>query len=154
MSSVLVKFRWVILGAMSAAAGLVVYCVSRSADLSLQPVEGTVTVSRTRDQLSRCTYGRVWLYPDRGKGNHTPFVPVAELGRDGRYRAYTDGRPGAPPGWYRVVVLAVEQRDRVGANKATQTLLVNRKYTEAETTDLALEVTSTPTSGAYDLVLR
>jgi len=144
----------VLLGLTGATVALFAYLFFRSANPFLAPVEGIVVVGGKPGKLAQCTYGRIWLHPDRVKGNHTPFVPVGELGRDGKYRVFTDGHPGAPPGWYRVVVLAIEQRDRAESKKATQTLLVDRQYTEADTTNLVLEVTPVSSPGAYDLNLR
>jgi hypothetical protein len=72
----------------------------------------------------------------------------------------TRGKPGAPPGWYKVIVTAVaeppEHPKAPGkhAGRPVAQSLLPAKYGQAKTSDLALEVVEQPASGAYDLKLR
>jgi hypothetical protein len=137
-----------------AALILAAYFLTSPGGHDLYPVEGTVVVARSPNALTRCTHGRVWLHPDGSRGNQCSLTPMADLRNDGTYRVYTDGRPGAPPGWYRVTVLAVGLGDKTSKRNAKQMILIPAKYTELESSDLVFEVTPDVQPGRYDLVLR
>jgi hypothetical protein len=60
------------------------------------------------------------------------------------------GRKGAPAGWYKVVVYAVDDPQPGKPNK----YLVNKEYADVTTTPLRIEVIESPEPGRYDLQLR
>ena len=72
----------------------------------LLPVEGQV-----RFKGKALTKGTVVLHADAGKGNTTKHEPRGRIEGDGRYTVFTHPRPGAPPGWYKVTVIATEPSD-------------------------------------------
>ncbi len=114
---------------------------------TLYPLKGKVTVD---DKL--LTTGSVTLMPDKSKGNKSTYTPVAQIAEDGTYTIETNGKPGAPNGAYKVVVVAgvpVNPNDTFSA----LSLLVNAKYTHEETTDLELTIPSASADG-YDLKLK
>ena len=99
----------------------------------------------------------VLFKPDASKGNASRFEPIGTVDEAGNYTLSTNGKNGAPPGWYRVTVAAREghpehpkgpQRRRPVARS-----LLPAKYGSAEATDLVVEVVSNPAPGAYDLKL-
>jgi len=131
----------IIMVSIVAMAAVLLYVL---APLPLTPVEGKVNVSGMPEGLPPFDYGRVWLHPDRDKGNWFPRIPMAELNADGSYTVFTDGKPGAPPGWYRVAIVAIAGRRQ----------LFDAKYWESNTSELTLHVESGAEPGAYDLALR
>lgn len=113
----------------------------------LLPVVGKVTVDG-----QPLTMGDVSFRPE--KGSPSAQEPGGEIGEDGTYRLFTAGKEGAPPGRYRVLVVAVDPNDLkskfpYGKRKS----YVNLKYSNPKTTDLVVEVVPTPAPGAYDLKL-
>ncbi len=116
------------------------------------PVEGTVWVDRRPCRVPGGGFGRVWLYPDVRKGNACPQVPSGDVGADGRFRIRTRDRDGAPPGWYRVQVVA---RGVAGKDRATRPIdLVAPRYGDAARSGLTLHVVADAAAGTYDLRLR
>src|SRR5262249_13983452 len=74
-----------------------------------------------------------------------PAVGVLE--RDGRFSALTNGKPGVPAGWYKVILTATLP----GANPNEQSpRVMNRRYETEATTPLAIEVVANPPPGSYD----
>ncbi len=70
----------------------------------------------------------------------------------------TNGKVGAPPGWYKVIVTAREDAEPVHPKSANSHRPVARsllpgKYGDAETSGLSIEVVENPVAGAYDLKL-
>jgi len=65
----------------------------------------------------------------------------------------TEGQRGAPKGWYKVVVNAVERTEADSANPGLPKSLVSSKYGDVKTTDILVEVKSGAPDGAYDLKL-
>lgn len=93
--------------------------------------------------------GAVVLRPDAGKGNTANVAPLGVLQPDGRYNILTNGQPGAPAGWYKVVILATE----AGSNPNEEPRRVlNARYEKEATTPLAIEVVA-GRNGDYDLQL-
>ena len=117
-----------------------------SSGASLQSVSGKVTVDN-----SPLTSGSVRFVPDSSRGNKAGVEPVGQIGSDGKYTLYTNGKAGAPAGWYKVTVDATEQPDSTKPFSGKS--LVNKKYTRAETTDISVEVVSSAKDGDYDLKL-
>jgi hypothetical protein len=111
------------------------------------PVEGRVLL---KGKPLTGQAGAVVLKPDAGKGNQSAVAPVGVLQRDGTFTVLTDGRPGAPPGWYKVVVIATAPS--ANPNEDTRRLL-HRRYESEATTPLAVEVVADPDPGRYDLQL-
>lgn len=119
----------------------------------LVPVEGQVQMVGQPLRLGESTFGRVWFHPDTSKGNACPQVPTADLDANGTYRLSTRGRPGAPPGWYKVMVVVTEQIDPTRPSRRRKSF-VHLRYGAVETSGLAVCVSATPAQGAYDLRLR
>ena len=109
----------------------------------LLSVEGKVTVDD-----KALPNGSVAFHPDEAKGNKSKKVASAEI-TDGSYRLFTDGKPGAPAGWYKVTVAAQTQVDSDKAELAKS--LVGEQFTDPKETPLAKEVTASAGAGAYDL---
>jgi hypothetical protein len=121
----------------------------------LYPVAGQITLDGK--PLAGETV-RVLFKPDAAKGNTTAFEPVGIVDGQGGYTLITQGKEGAPPGWYKVVVVATADRPprpATGQGRRPVALqsLLPAKYGTAETTDLAVEVVENPPSGAFDLPL-
>jgi len=110
----------------------------------LRPVTGKVTVDG-----NPLTKGMVRFIPDKEKGNTGTTESVGEIQADGTYTLYTNSKPGAPTGWYKVTVNASEVPD--SSKPMTGKSLVDPKYSNAEHPLLSVEVVSSPSPGAYDL---
>jgi len=115
------------------------------------PVKGQVFVN---GQPLKGATGAIAFVPDSTKGNATHHEPRAEINDAGEYEIKTVGRIGAPPGWYKVQVMA--QRERLLGSKADMIprWAVPIEYTKAERTPISIEVVARPESGAYDLKLK
>jgi hypothetical protein len=95
--------------------------------------------------------------PDASRGNLSPFEPAGNPDAEGHYSVSTNGKPGAPPGRYKVIVTATTveagaPKDQRRARPHPKSL-VPAKYGQAATTDLAVEVVESPAPGAYELKL-
>jgi hypothetical protein len=117
-------------------------------------VSGKITVNK---EPFTAETTRVLFKPDKSKGNNSPAEPTGQVDQDGIYRLTTNGKDGAPPGWYKVVVSAHDNtpdpstpRTKVPIPKS----LLPAKYGSASTTDLAVEVVDNPAAGHYDLHLE
>jgi hypothetical protein len=120
-----------------------------SGGTKLLPVVGKVTVDGK--PLTTGT-GKVSFRPV--KGSATSQQPGADIEEDGTYRLSTDGKEGAPPGRYQILVVDVQPRDPkdpfpYGPRKTN----VNNKYNDPKKSDLYIEVVASPAPGAYDLKL-
>ncbi len=71
-------------------------------------VEGTVYIEG-RPLVGKS--GFVTFKPDVSKGNQGEFAAVGPLNPDGTYTLSTQSKDGAPAGWYRVTVTAVDEKD-------------------------------------------
>jgi len=111
---------------------------------SLNKVSGKVTVDG-----SPLTRGSVRFVPDTTKGNKSSAEPVGEIKPDGSYELTTNGKSGAPAGWYKVTVNATEQVD--SSKPFSGKSLVPRKYNVPESTQLSVEVKASSKDGDYDL---
>jgi hypothetical protein len=122
--------------------------------LPLFPVAGRITVDGQPLCAEQAT---VVFKPDKGRGNLTDHEPVGRVDPNGNFTLATAGKQGAPPGWYKVVVAAFEapRNDRRLPGKPARgyRLLANRRYGDAETSGLKVEVVPNPVSGIYDLKL-
>jgi hypothetical protein len=147
--------RILIVFCVSGVAWTAVGCGSRSDPAErLVPVAGNVTVAGQPWKI-----GEVGFFPDASKGNQCQQSSIGVLDADGNYELYTAGKPGAPLGWYKVVVWSPQDPNAAGnpwgpdGKLKPIKWLVNAKYTCPETTDLAVEVVEKPTKGMYDLHL-
>lgn len=109
----------------------------------------TVTGKVTVDGKA-LTRGSVRFVPDKSKGNNATTEPTGTIGSNGEYSLVTNGKPGAPLGWFKVSVVAAEPLD---SSKATATPKsdVALKFNDPEKSGLSVEVVSSPAAGAYDL---
>ena len=97
------------------------------------------------------TTGNVTFYPDTSKANSTGHQPMGVLDAEGNYELSVPGsKKGAPAGWYKVVVYAVDDPQPGKPNK----YLVNKDYADVTTTPLKIEVIENPEPGRYDFKLR
>jgi len=108
----------------------------------LHPAAGKVTLDG-----ANLHYGIVVFVPDLGKGNKLLFSPTARVAADGTYALETEGKQGAPAGWYKVMVITNDP----GAPANAQAIAP--RYGRVELTDLAVEVTAEPAPAAYDFRL-
>src|SRR5262245_21888782 len=69
------------------------------------PVHGKVTLN---GQPLVAKSAIVTFKPIAAKSNTTPFEPAASVDSSGNYTLYTKTRRGAPPGWYKVIVTAID----------------------------------------------
>jgi hypothetical protein len=118
----------------------------------LHPVAGKVTFDDRP-----LTTGAVSFRPDPSQGNKSQHIPTGVIDSEGNYRLTTGNRAGAPPGWYKVMVIA-QDMGVAGASKpgtpAKAKSLVPERYLRADKTPLHIEVTDGASPGAYDLRLR
>jgi hypothetical protein len=99
------------------------------------------------------TTGTVSLRADRD--NETRHQPTGLIDARGNYRIYTTEKPGAPGGWYRVVVFATEPL--VDSGKVSPGLpksIIPVRYNNVSTSPFAFEVKAKPAVGEYDLKLE
>src|SRR5262245_52363280 len=89
------RFRAVLIACLLCA-----FVAGCGADDNLVPVEGRVLL---QGQPLSGLSGSVTFVPDSSKGNTSSASAVGEIA-EGRYRLSTRGKPGAAPGWYKVVV--------------------------------------------------
>jgi hypothetical protein len=111
------------------------------------PVKGKVTVNG-----QPLKQGSVTFWPDDAKGNKLAFEPGGSIASDGSYELFTHGKPGAPPGAYKVTVTAQTVVDSTKPTTAKQ--LVPEQYTTKDKTKLGIDVVENPAAGAYDLNLK
>jgi hypothetical protein len=118
------------------------------------PVTGSITVNGKPLTSATVT---VLFKPDAAKGNTTSFEPAGTVDEHGQYRVHTNGKEGAPPGWYKVVVTAFSGQPQHSAaahdRRPIVKSLLPQKYGSAASTTLTIEVVSNPAPAAYDLNL-
>ncbi len=105
------------------------------------PVTGAITM----ENVALPAHTTMVLFkPDAAKGNKSPFEPVGAVDGEGKYSLKTKGKPGAPPGWYKVIVSAHD--GKLELSKEPRTVrpapksLVPAKYGSVYTTELTVEV--------------
>jgi hypothetical protein len=102
-------------------------------------VSGKVTVGD-----KPLTNGNIVFVPDRDKGNTSLAEPRGTIDDQGHYELSTDGKKGAPPGWYKVcVVSAVDAIPDIRKPTKTQSP-IDERYATAARTDLSVEVPAGP----------
>jgi hypothetical protein len=115
-------------------------------DILRVPVEGVVL---RNSQPLRGMTGAVIFLPDKARGNESLFRATGTIDPEGRYVLFTKGKPGAPPGHYKILVSAVPP----GAEREESKLAVPSRYGVEQSTPLRMEVVSDPAPGRYDLKL-
>jgi len=128
--------RFSVPSALLACLALVAGC---SSGPKLQPVSGKVTVGK-----APLKGGAITFIPDTSKGNTAKVSPTGSIGSDGSYTVSTEGKPGAPAGWYKVTVMT----NMPGSEPSTVKL--DPIYSDPARTNLAVEVT-TDSSKTYDV---
>jgi hypothetical protein len=111
------------------------------------PVKGRVTVGGQPLKL-----GSVTFWPNEAKGNKSKLEAGATINEDGTYELFTKGKAGAPPGAYKVTVVAQPIPDSTKPGQAKS--LVSPTYSNRDTTPLLIEVVENPAPGAYDLAVK
>jgi hypothetical protein len=109
---------------------------------TLYPVSGKVTLDG--EPLKDA---RLILVPDADKGNKSPASPFGKV-TDGTYLLTTNGRPGAPAGWYKVMV---NTQYPGGPENA---VALPKFMSDPGKSGLSIEVVANPSPGAYDLDLK
>jgi hypothetical protein len=114
------------------------------------PVSGTVTF-----EGRPLTAGMVSFWADGARGNRLELQPISTIDAEGHYSLSTLGKKGAPPGWYKVVVVAsLVVPGPQGMETRVGQPLIPRRYGNRNATELIVEVVETPALGAYDLKLQ
>jgi hypothetical protein len=116
-------------------------------DPALVPVSGKVTVDN-----KPLKSGNVLFVPDRERGNIADVEPRSLINESGVYELTTNGKPGAPPGWYKVAVAGGDDGPANEDNSKPKLGLspVPEHYNDPEKTDLRVEVKA---DGSFDLNL-
>jgi hypothetical protein len=99
------------------------------------------------------TKGSVVFSPDASKGNTSNHEPRGSIEADGRYKMITHPKEGAPPGWYKVGVIATESKDPKNPY-ALPTSLIPEKFGKPDESGLRVEVRKDAPPGSYDLELK
>lgn len=113
---------------------------------NLIPVTGKVTL-----EGQPLVHGTVSYRP---QGDLTSPQATGPLDKEGTYRLYTDGQPGAPAGRYRVVVFAYDQPTSGPGHRGLPRSVISDRYHREETTPLEREVRTDAPPSAYDLELK
>jgi hypothetical protein len=127
---------------------------------TLYPASGKVTVKN-----APLSGGQVTFVPDQAKGNKSKLSPVGKVGSDGAFTLTSEGRSGAPLGWYKVTVatdtpgmggtMPVEPGATKPAPLGSQgSVQIDPKYKDSSKTPLSVEVVASPAAGAYDLKIQ
>ena len=125
------RFAWLVPGLL--AAGSVVGCTKPMGPV---PVHGKVYY-----RGAPLGNGVIVLTPDGSRGSHGPFAQ-AEIQAEGSYEMKTGSSPGAPAGWYRVTIVAVDTKTpalSLGGFSVPRTLLPE-KYRDPELSGLVCEI--------------
>lgn len=118
------------------------------AGVKLIPVSGVISLEgKPLPNVS------VSFRPDESKGNKQGgYLPVGNADQAGKFTLTTTSGPGAPAGWYKVVVTPILTVTGGELPKPTP-LPYNAKYADPDKTDLSVEVGSGKPAGAYNLEL-
>jgi hypothetical protein len=140
-------------GAAFAALALAVVALGCGGknQIPLVPVSGVVKVGGAPMPM-----GTVQFHPDAGRGNSFNGKPTGMIKSDGTYTLNTEGREGAPAGWYKVTVSGQGMPDptkMAESSKVPTAPTINAKYTRPDSSGFAFEVKDGAPTGAYDLSL-
>jgi hypothetical protein len=108
---------------------------------SLLPVEGKITSDN-----NPLTRGSLAFHPDAAKSNASKKTAAADIAENGSYKLFTDGKPGAPAGWYKVTVVSTSEPDNTKPEAVKS--FVAPRFADPKLTDLFVEVKP---GGSYDL---
>jgi hypothetical protein len=140
------EMRWPM--SLVIAAALSAGCGSSDSSGNVVPVEGRVKFNGT--PVSK---GMVVLYPDADKDNTTPYEPRGSIDANGRFKI-TQPYAGAPPGWYKVAVIATEAIVDPNNPYLPPRWLIPEKFGNIAESGLVLEVRVDARQGAYDFDLQ
>lgn len=142
--------RYFSLSALAALVAASVGCDGKREEVPLVPVSGVVKLGGAPMPM-----GTVEFHPDAGKGNTFKGIPKAAIQPDGKYKLISDGREGAPLGWYKVTVSGQGMPDmsKMGGDKPPTPPTVPAKYAKPDTSGFSFEVKDGAPAGAYDLSL-
>lgn len=135
-----------VLGLLAALGATLAGCGKGAGD-GLVPVTGKVTADG-----QPLTTGAVTFHPDAAKGNTTPHIPVGMIDEQGNYKLMSANQEGAPPGWYKVTVIAEGPPDENNPY-APRKSIINRKFADVQTSKLEVEVVEKAAPGAYDFTV-
>lgn len=143
---------------MSARALLCVLFAIGCGDASGVGKTFSVTGKVTLDDRPLTAASTIVLFkPDATRGNTSLFEPAGTVDDQGHYVLFTNGKKGAPPGWYQVVVTATEgspvHPNDQSSHRPVAKSLVPAKYGLVATSGLSIEVVKNPDPNAYDLNL-
>jgi hypothetical protein len=109
--------------------------------VKLVPVSGKVSLN---DQP--LPVGAISFAPDAERNNTARINPTGGIAADGTYRVSTDGKPGAPVGWYKVTI-----RTQVPSMPDAKQVRIHPDFSNPSKTPLSVEVVENAPAGAYDL---
>jgi hypothetical protein len=126
-------------------------CDSKPPPAPCFPVSGKVT-----HQKQPLMTGNIYFTPDATKGNSSKEVAFGFIASDGGYSLTTNGREGAPLGWYKVSIdpFGMPKESPSKDSPPPKPATINAKYKKADTSGISIEVTETPKPGAYDIELK
>ena len=104
------------------------------------PVEGKITGDE-----GPLTRGSIAFHPDNAKNNTSKKTGAADITPEGTFQLYTDGKPGAPAGWYKVTVVSTGEPDNTKPEAVKS--FVAPRFSDPKLTELSAEVKS---GGSYD----
>jgi hypothetical protein len=105
------------------------------------PVSGKLTVD---GQPLSNVKGSILFIPDKDKGNSSTAEPKGVIDEQGNYTLTTDGKPGAPPGKYKVVINVGESTIPDNTKPTISKSPIDPKYSSVAKTDLVVEVPAGP----------
>jgi len=108
------------------------------------PVKGKLTLKNKKP----VTVGKVFFFPD--KDNQFRQIPQGKVNDDGTYELTTEGRAGAPIGFYTVCVRAPMRKVN---GQEPPPAPYSMRYFDANESPLKVEVVASPAAGAYDFEL-
>lgn len=129
-------------GVLCCIIGALVAGCNQSGDLT--PVVGSVTLDG-----KPLTTGSVSFHPDTSKNNNAPQIAVGMLDDKGTYKLVSANKEGAAPGWYKVTITAQEPADPKNPY-APPKHLINPKFSDPQTSGIAVQVAKNPAPGVYD----
>ncbi len=124
---------------------LLVGVVGCGGGASLLPVSGVVSVD-----AKPLAKGSLTFRPDTSKGNSTNLEATGTI-ENGKYTLYTNGKPGAAAGWYKVTVAVEQEVDSTKPIVPKSPLAA--VFSDPLKTPLSIEVVTNPKPNAYDLLL-
>jgi len=116
--------------------------------VKLIPVAGKVRFGNEPLKL-----GTVTFHPDAAKGNTAAGVAGSTIDSDGSYTLLYNGKPGAPPGWYKVSVSSrgMPKEMPPAGQPLPVPAPINPKFQDPAQSGITLEVVENPSPGAYDI---